>query len=111
MADLDYIEKAKNIFINKYKKVQFLVVSDDKEWCRKNLKDVIISTLTDPGDEMALMKLSDHVIITVGTFGWWGAWLSGGTTVYLRSFAKPGSKIASGINEKDVFPSSWIGLI
>lgn len=110
MADRDYIERTKRIFINKYKRVQFRVVSDDKGWCRRNLKDVIISSITDPRDKMALMNLNDHVIITVCTFGWWGAWLSGGTNVYSKSFAKAGSPLVSEINIEDYMPSSWIGL-
>lgn len=109
-ADLDYIGKAQDIFIRKYKKVQFIVVSDDKPWCRKNIKNVTISSLNDPGDEMALMVLSDHVIMTVGTYGWWGAWLSRGTTVYFNTFVKQGSALASRISSEDYFPSTWIGI-
>lgn len=46
--------------------------------------NVVISSLTDPGDEMALMVLGDHVIAMIGTFGCWGAWLARETTVYLN---------------------------
>ncbi|XP_053398444.1 galactoside 2-alpha-L-fucosyltransferase Sec1-like [Mercenaria mercenaria] len=110
VAGLDYIEKAKQFFINKYSKVQFLVVSDDKAWCRRHLRNVSISPLTDPGDEMALMTLSDHVVITAGTFGWWGAWLSGGTTVYFSKHPRPGSPLDSRMNKEDYYPPSWIGM-
>ncbi|XP_053387664.1 galactoside alpha-(1,2)-fucosyltransferase 2-like [Mercenaria mercenaria] len=110
VADLDFMDKAIFFYRNKYSRVQFLVVSDDKVWCRKHLRDVVISPLTDPGDEMALMTLSNHVVVTTGTFGWWGAWLSGGTTVYFDKYPRPGSPLASRISREDYYPPSWIGM-
>ena len=110
IAGLDFIEKAKQYYRKKYSKVQFLVVSDDKAWCRKHIKGVNISTLTDPGDELALMSLSDDVVVTTGTFGWWGAWLSGGKTVYFNKHPRPGSALASRMIKEDYYPPSWVGL-
>jgi galactoside 2-L-fucosyltransferase 1/2 len=57
---------------------------------------------------MALMTLCDHVIVTAGTFGWWGAWLSGGITVYYKGY--PGHNLSNRFNLFDYYPSHWIGL-
>lgn len=110
IASPDFIEKAKQVYRYKYSKVQFIVVSDDKAWCKAHIKEANISTLTDPGDELALMCLCDDVIVTSGTFGWWGAWLSGGTTVYFNGHPRPGSALASKIKKDDLYPPDWIGL-
>ncbi|KAH3835789.1 hypothetical protein DPMN_109153 [Dreissena polymorpha] len=31
--------------------------------------------------DMAVLSLCDHTIVSTGTFGWWAAWLAGGTTI------------------------------
>ncbi|XP_053387697.1 galactoside alpha-(1,2)-fucosyltransferase 2-like [Mercenaria mercenaria] len=110
VAGVDFIEKARKCYIERFSKVQFIIVSDDKDWCRKNLKDVYISPFTNEADDMALMTLCDHVTITVGTFGWWGAWLSNSTTVYFDGFPTPHSGLASTMNRDDYYPPNWIGI-
>ncbi|XP_053388763.1 galactoside 2-alpha-L-fucosyltransferase Sec1-like [Mercenaria mercenaria] len=107
-AGVDFIERARNFYKNKYSKVDFVLVSNDKTWCRKKVKDVAISPFNNAGDDMALMTISDHVIVTSGTFGWWGAWLSRGTTVYFKGY--PGNALSSLFNRSDYYPQSWIGL-
>ncbi|XP_045184145.2 galactoside 2-alpha-L-fucosyltransferase Sec1-like [Mercenaria mercenaria] len=110
VADVVFIEKARKFYIKRFSKVQFIILSDDKDWCRKNLKDVYISPFSSAADDMALMTLCDHVTITVGTFGWWGGWLSNGTTVYFDGFPTPHSGLASKMNRDDYYPPNWIGI-
>jgi hypothetical protein len=50
----------------RYSKVQFFVVTYDKNGV-KNIKDANISTLSDPGEDLALMTLSDNVVVTTGS--------------------------------------------
>ncbi|XP_060595906.1 galactoside 2-alpha-L-fucosyltransferase Sec1-like [Ruditapes philippinarum] len=107
---IDFIEKAMFFYRKKYSKVQFIVVSDDKAWCRMHIKGANISTFTDPGEDLALMTLCEDFVITTGTFGWWGAWLSGGTTVYYNKHPRPGSALASRMTKEDFYPPNWIGL-
>lgn len=62
----------------------FVVVSDDLEWCRETFKGfpyvhVPDSQTTEEG--LRLMAGSDAHIISNSTYGWWGAWLSGGPVV------------------------------
>lgn len=73
-----YFKKAMAQFPNH----RFVVVSTDVKWCRvqpffANNDDVIVL----PGDragavDMAILSLCDGIILTVGTFGWWAAWLA-----------------------------------
>ena len=61
----------------------FFVISDEIEWCRKNLKidgkhQFIGSEHygVEFRDALHLMSLCKHFIIPNSSFAWWGAWLS-----------------------------------
>ncbi|KAL4238447.1 glycosyltransferase 11 [Mactra antiquata] len=84
-ADVDYFNKAMTYFRIFYHKVRFIIMSDDLKWVKYNLKssDIFYSPFKSAADDIALMSLCNHMIVTYGTFGWWGAWLANGTTVYL----------------------------
>ena len=113
VAKMDYINRAMSYFRRNYKDMFFIVVSDDMQWCRDNIRSdgVIFSPFEKPITDMAIMSLCDHMIITVGSFSWWGGWLSGGTVVYLKDFPKPGSDLDKyGMNRKEYYPPEWIGL-
>ena len=77
--------------------VVFLVVTDSPTWCqlqpmfrdRPNVyilhEDDLLRRLDKepwPMLSLAILATCDAVILSVGTFGWWGAWLSGRPTVY-----------------------------
>ena len=69
----------------------FLIVSDGLEWCRKELmpltKNVVVSTKGRSAiEDVALLSLGEHVIVTQGTYGLFGAIIAGGDILY------PGSK-------------------
>jgi len=48
--------------------------------------------------------------MTTGTFGWWGAWLANGTTVYYKNWPTAGSQLEAKIIRSDFFPPSWIAM-
>lgn len=112
IAGIDYIYRAMNFFKTKNIKIVFFVASDDIEWCKANInQSVIFSPFTDPGHDLALLSFCDNVIVTSGTFGWWGAWLSGGETVYFSGYPRPGSSQDKRMNRMDYYPSDWIGFL
>jgi galactoside 2-L-fucosyltransferase 1/2 len=78
----DYFLRHMNIFRNKYKPVMFVVVSDDPEWCELELRgdDVVVMRTNSPVQDLATMSVCNHSIIDYGTYGVWGAILSGGDT-------------------------------
>ena len=110
IPDESFYEKAKQFYLKNIGLAQFIIVSEDKEWCRKTFPNISISNFTNPGDDLALLSLCDHVVVTLGTFGWWGAWLSGGTTVYFDGFPRKGSVLESLMEKADYYPQSWIGI-
>ena len=111
VADGNYTRKAIAFYRQRYKDAQFVVCSDDMEWCKKNINgsDILYSKFKEPIMDMALMSLCHHMIITAGTFSWWGGWLSGGNVVYLKDFPRPGSAIFKKL-EEDYYPPHWIGM-
>jgi hypothetical protein len=56
----------------------FLLFSDDLDWCQKNLVDNRIEYISekDPVISFRLMSKCDHFIISSSTYSWWAAWIS-----------------------------------
>ncbi|XP_053396078.1 galactoside alpha-(1,2)-fucosyltransferase 2-like [Mercenaria mercenaria] len=112
--EADYYQKAMDLYSTKYRNITFFVFSNDIAWCKGHLLDlgheVIFSTYNHPGYDLAIMSLCDHMIISVGTFGWWGGWLAGGSVVYFNGYPKPGSEISKYFIKEDFYPSHWIGI-
>ena len=61
---------------------QFVVVSMDVDWCKAqpffaNNADVVVLPNDRAGAvDIAILSLCDGIILTLGTFGWWAAWLA-----------------------------------
>ena len=79
VSSVNYILKAMSYFIKKYYSVVFVIVTDDRPFCEKEFgkrNDVLFTpvSFSDTAD-LATITRCNHAIITVGTFGWWGAYL------------------------------------
>ena len=58
--------------------VRFIVISDDRAWCRtafKPAEDLTIGEEADLLDDLRLLARSDFAILSRSTFAWWGAFL------------------------------------
>ena len=96
-----------------HKHVVFIVASDTKQWCKKHLRrhNVYISNMASYQEDFVLMSSCDHMIMTVGTFGWWASWLTsqrGGTSMYYNHPFVTGSYLDKMFDSKDHFPADWI---
>ena len=94
-----YFFNAMEYYTHKFhnKTVYFILLSDDQAWVRENIvqratkfKHVIQSFNRSGPVDLAIMAACDHTVISVGSYSWWGAWLSKGTTVYYSGFPRPG---------------------
>lgn len=99
----------------RYDSVTFVVLSDDIQWCKENIQDsgslVLFSPFRHPGNDLAIMSLCDHMIMTIGTFGWWGSWLSGGHVIYYGGYPRAGSKLDKHFVKEDFYPEQWTKLV
>ena len=112
VAGLNFIHRAMSYFNTRLNDPLFIVLSDDKRWCKSNLKrnNTVISPFDKVYEDLALMTLCDHFIVTSGTFGWWGAWLSNGNVVYYKDYPRPNSPLENEFNRHDYYPASWVGM-
>ena len=84
-----YFRQAMEEFRKKHgKHVVFIVVSDDVQWSKANLtgeEDVYFaadSEVSSREQDFAIAVACNHTIISVGTFGWWMGFLTGGDVLY-----------------------------
>lgn len=76
--NLDYYDKAIAYMDEKCLIEHILVLSDDIQWCKENLKDdrmIFIEGYQDYID-LYIMSLCNHNIIANSSFSWWGSYLN-----------------------------------
>ncbi|KAJ3627626.1 hypothetical protein MTP99_014989 [Tenebrio molitor] len=87
-ANATFFRTAMRHFEAKYPDVVFVMVSDDPLWCKRKFsrkKNVYITSKNhrnSPALDLAILASCNHSIFDYGTFGEWGAILSGGETIY-----------------------------
>lgn len=90
LVDIDYVKKSQLEF----KGQQFIIFSDDIQWCKKNINfnsdDVFVESQTEIFD-LYLMSMMKNQIISNSTFSWWAAYLN------------------TNKNKKVISPSEWYG--
>ena len=107
---------AMNWMERKFKEVIFFVASNDINLCHRYLKNenVFISNFTSAEDDFTLMQSCDHMIMTVGTFGWWAAWMTshrGGDVMYYRDpFSVRGWKYDH-FDRVTHYPAHWLAYL
>jgi len=108
VVTLDYIEEARKLLPpHDY----LMVLSDDFEWCKNNIKgnNIIFPTNYVDQDAMWLLSMCDDFIISNSTFSWWGAFLSRTKNKVVIS---PSTWFGPDIHEdpSDVWCEGWIKI-
>ena len=116
-CDLSYYIKALQHFTDK--QYNFIIVTDDIEWAKANLKNInnVIFVSNNSGKysyiDMRLMSLCNHNIIANSSFSWWSAWLNSNPNKNVIApvdwFSKSYSK-SKNILTTDLIPEGWILL-
>ena len=115
-AGADYLEKAMAHFEHRYSNIVYIVCSDDINWCERNMnvstRDVYFSQGHGELVDLGLLARCDHSIMTVGTFGWWAAFLAGGEVTYYKRYPARGSSLqrAFSKDKSDYFLPHWTGI-
>lgn len=109
-----YFNDAQNYFRKKYNKVKFIVATNDRVWAQKYFKEKdteIISHSKSAVEDLAILSLSDGVITSLGTFGWWGGYLCNGDVIYYNKEFDMNHPINKGnVKKDDYYPRNWIEL-
>lgn len=117
VADKNYLQQAMDYFRRKYDNPLFVVASNGMDWCKKNINtsqgDVYFAgdgREGSPARDFALLAHCNHTIMTIGTFGYWAAYLVGGETIYLTNFTLPDSPYLKIFKYSAAFLPEWIGI-
>lgn len=115
VASLDYIRKAMQYFNARYHRILYIVCSNDMGWSKKYLTGTNIYFVEGHEREvdMALLASCNHTVMTVGTFGWWAAWLANGEVTHYRYPAARGSQLQKAFSKDmtDYFYPHWIPML
>ena len=103
---------ARKYFTDKYKNVLFIVCSDDIQWCKDNIVggNIVYSQTESDVIDLAILSHCNHTIMSTGSFGWWGAWLANGTTIYYSKWPRPVSVLEYMVTKHDFFIPEWIPM-
>jgi len=114
LPTFDYFKRAKAYFTDCLERVQFIVLSDEMNWCRNYLSgpNVVFGTGRAHSDDvdLAIASLCDHAIITIGSYGWWAAWLANGVTITNKDVPRPDSPLSRRLHREDYYKPEWIAL-
>ncbi|XP_049757080.1 galactoside alpha-(1,2)-fucosyltransferase 1 [Elephas maximus indicus] len=117
VGDRAYLQQAMDWFRARHEAPIFVVTSNGMEWCQENIDtsqgDVIFAgngQEGSPGRDFALLMQCNHTIMTIGTFGFWAAYLAGGDTVYLANFTLPDSNFLKIFKPEAAFLPEWVGI-
>ncbi len=109
VCDTDYYIRA----MKKIKELKhidnFLVFSDDINWCKENLKGLIYIEGNLDIEDIFLMSMCNNFIISNSSFSWWGSWLSTSENKITIAPTKWFGK-ASKNDDKDVYREDMIKL-
>ncbi|KAG8521381.1 Galactoside 2-alpha-L-fucosyltransferase 1 [Galemys pyrenaicus] len=117
VGDRAYLQQAMDWFRARHEAPIFVVTSNGMSWCRNNIDtshgDVVFAGdgyEGSPGKDFALLAQCNHTIMTIGTFGFWAAYLAGGDTVYLANFTLPNSRFLKIFKPEAAFLPEWVGI-
>lgn len=102
---LEYIQEALNQFTDD--EYTFLVFSDDINWCKQVFPEgVIFMEGNGQYEDMCLMTLCNHNIISNSTFSWWAAYLN--CNINKKIVAPKNWFTDKSIKTSDLYPPNWI---
>ncbi|KAH3880209.1 hypothetical protein DPMN_004119 [Dreissena polymorpha] len=91
----------------------FIFGSDGIDWVKDNFKNnsanrkMAFLECHLAAVVMAVLSSCDHTIVSTGSFGWWAAWLAGGTTIISKHQAVNGSQLDKQFVLSEYFLPNW----
>lgn len=87
-----------------------IIFSDDLPWCRVQFEGLPSVYFAEGSDieQLALMTMCQHFVISNSTFSWWGAWLGEKEgSIVIRPHANFAGELAKKNDEADFWPERW----
>jgi hypothetical protein len=91
----------------------FVLVTDAPAWVHgiPFFSGMYVLSSDDPSFDMAVISECQHKILSIGTFGWWGAFLNdNSTSVVIYPALQFVAAESAGFYGSDYFPAHWIGI-
>lgn len=111
---ISYFHRAMERMRERHGSVYFLVASQNQAWCHEafgNMTNVtIIKPTSEPVVDILILSQCQHGIVSVGSFGWWAAYLTGGDVIYFKDEFDYKHPKFSPMNPDDYYPTHWTGL-
>ena len=115
MPGAEYFAQAMALFAG-LPRVVFYVATDDAAWVAAQpvfARDDVWVLGAGRDEEFATLVACDHMIMSIGTFGWWAAFLGshtrGGRVVYYRG-ELTGQEQAGNARRDDYYPAAWTAV-
>jgi len=115
-TSLAYCQEAIRFFRARLTNPRFFFFTDDWEWVRSHITQgasIVFVERAGPGfevDDLHLMSLCRHNVVSASTFSWWAAWLNRAPEkIVLRPPENQWLRDSRYLT-KDVFPPDWISL-
>jgi hypothetical protein len=107
VCPLDYYQKSMELIGES----NFIIISDDIEWCKENIKgeNIFYSEYDDEIYDLCLIKNCDNNINANSSFSWWGAWLNKNNNKKIIC-PKIWFSEKSNIDDSDLIPKEWIRI-
>jgi len=103
-VNIDYINKALlNFGVTDNSTVH--IFTDNIEWCKRNLDFIKMKKFIKTGNDIKdlfILTAFQKVILTIGTYGWWGAFLGDNN----KKVIYPKNKT----HKKDFYPKKWLRI-
>jgi hypothetical protein len=114
VAPLEYYYEAAKILASRVQNPRFFVFSDSIEWVKENLKLPYPHSFIGQGagknyEDITLMSLCRHFILSNSSFGWWGAWLSA-TPLEEKIVIAPKKWVTGDLDTTDLIPQTWMRI-
>ena len=116
-----YYSTAVDYFTERYHSVGFVVICENPVWCLTqpefNGSNMHVSDKEQHfAVDMAILSTCDHMILSVGTFGWWSAYLGpdsrpGSIIVYYKhEFIENHPHNTGQVQRTDYYPPHWVSV-
>jgi len=112
LLPIDFYLQALLKFFPNYKNYNIIIFSDDSRYCKMEIKSLCnfyFAADLNAIEQLCLMSMCDHFIISNSTFSWWGAMLGEKKdSVIIRSPYYVSGELKAKLNTKDYYPDRWV---